>query len=163
MRLARQSHLQFGFECQTAALIWIQLRDLAACFHVRGLCHSIRPPLRGRAERRVPAAPAAPCAKVKSTRVSSPRSHRNHPAFRTQWASGLLRALPGERLDACHRRSPTGLCPPSVEDELRRARCPSGTRTARLGPAQTAWFVSASSMTHGPSSKGDPPCHLLRA
>src|SRR5690606_5779867 len=30
--------------------------------------------------------------KVKSARVSPLRKHRIHPAFRTRWASGLLRA-----------------------------------------------------------------------
>ena len=35
--------------------------------------------------------------KIKSTRAQSPRTRRKHPAFRTQWLYGLLRALPGGR------------------------------------------------------------------
>ena len=49
-----------------------------------------------------PMRPIAACATivVVSTRVV--RSHRNHPAFPTQWFYGFLRALPGDRL-SCHR------------------------------------------------------------
>ena len=65
------------------------------------------PEKRARGTPDAPIASAAPCAKVESTRVSSPRSHRTDPAFRARWASGLLRALPGGDSSALvrHRRS----------------------------------------------------------
>ena len=71
----------------------------------------------------------------------------HHPAFRTRWASGLLRALPGER---CYvtasllrvsasgwKRLSTGLAPAS------------GAGTTRLGPDGAA----SSSALHRPLTK----------
>ena len=63
-------------------------------------------------------ASAAPCAKVESTRVSSPRLRRTHPAFRTQWlerrrawrprrtlrVSAVCRALAYRQHDLCPLR-----------------------------------------------------------
>ena len=56
--------------------------------------------IRGRREFRAPDAPdSRVCGGVESTKAHAlVRSHRNHPAFPTQWFYGLLRALPGDRL-----------------------------------------------------------------
>ena len=54
-----------------------------------------RPPNRGRRECRAADAPAVSCAMVVVERTRAYRSHRNHPAFPTQWFYGLWRALPG--------------------------------------------------------------------
>src|SRR5712672_4269905 len=66
------------------------------------------PPLRGRGERRMPAAPAASCA------LGSGRTHTSNNEYpgitrrsRTQWFYGLFRALPGDR--ALLPPSPCGL------------------------------------------------------
>ena len=55
---------------------------------------------RERAERRVPDAPVCPGADAVVGKGNAPglsESPGYHPAFRTQWASGLLRETPGER------------------------------------------------------------------
>src|SRR6202035_3697112 len=52
-------------------------------------------PNRGRRECRAPDAPRGLVCNVVVRRTRAYRSHRNHPAFPTQWFYGLWRALPG--------------------------------------------------------------------
>ena len=53
------------------------------------------PPVRGRRECRVHAAPAVSCAKVCKKAHTSIQVQRRHPTFPAQWLYGLYRALPG--------------------------------------------------------------------
>ena len=71
-------------------------RSRRAVFFARGL--SVPPsPMRGRGECRAPDAPDSRVCNVVVERTRVSRSHRNHPAFPTQWFYGFLRALPGDR------------------------------------------------------------------
>jgi hypothetical protein len=54
------------------------------------------PPIRGRRECRVRAAPAVSCAKCAKNAHTSIQVQRRHPTFPAQWLYGLYRALPGE-------------------------------------------------------------------
>ena len=61
------------------------------------------PPIRGRREDRVRAAPAVSRAMcIKKMRTRAYRFGGNTPAFPAQWLYGLLHARPGDRL-SCHR------------------------------------------------------------
>src|SRR5882672_10652057 len=73
-----------------------RLRDLAAQF-ARGLLLIPYPPIRGRKESRVRAAPAVSCAKCTKKRTRAYRFSGGNPAFPAQWFYGLLRALPGDQ------------------------------------------------------------------
>ena len=53
------------------------------------------PPVRGRRECRVHAAPAVSCAKVCKKAHTRIQVQRRHPTFPAQWLYGLYRALPG--------------------------------------------------------------------
>jgi hypothetical protein len=53
------------------------------------------PPVRGRRECRVHAAPAVSCAKMCKKAHTSIQVQRRHPTFPAQWLYGLYRALPG--------------------------------------------------------------------
>ena len=53
------------------------------------------PPIRGRREDRVRAAPAVSCAIVRKRRTRAYRSSGEHPAFPAQWLYGLCRDLLG--------------------------------------------------------------------
>ena len=54
------------------------------------------------------------CKMKKHTSVVTTGSDGNNPTFPAQWAYGLLRALPGERILVCHRRrrrqTPSATC-----------------------------------------------------
>ena len=101
--------------------------------------------------------------KVKSTRVVSPRTRRNHPAFRTQWVTACFVLSPViDRL----------VLSPSLR--LRMFPCPVGRGSpGQLLPTyglqdHTTWAVRAtsSSALHRQltdPSKGNPPCCLIRA
>ncbi len=98
----------------------------------RGRPKSSFPPPRNEGARNAgcTSASAAPCAKVESTRVSSPRSRRRHPAFRTQWL---------ERQAACHNpRCPVLSAPPLRRTDGRCHRCLSGQRRIVLPPMARA-------------------------
>ena len=90
----------------------------------REFCHHV-PPSRnkgaGNAGR--PMRPIAACAMVVTNAHALVRSHRNHPAFPTQWFYGLYRVLPGAR--ALWSPSPVELLP-------RTWRQRRGVRTTRL-------------------------------
>ena len=99
--------------------------------------------------------------KVKSTRASSPRSRRLHPAFRTRWGSGLLRALPGGR---CYVTASLLRVSASGWKRLSAGLTPaSGVGTTRLGPARTAWFVCRRLHRSHASGCCARPCGCVRA
>jgi hypothetical protein len=81
---------------------WTQLRVPAASF-ARGFIGSFRPlQSEGAGNAGRPMRPL-PRVQVGSGNAHAlVRSHRNHPAFPTQWLYGFLRALPGDRL-SCRR------------------------------------------------------------
>jgi hypothetical protein len=75
------------------------LRDLAARFARVLACWSRPLQSEGAGNAGRPMRPQPRVRGVESTKAHAlVRSHRNHPAFPTQWFYGFLRALPGDRL-----------------------------------------------------------------
>jgi hypothetical protein len=111
-----------------------RLRDLAAqC--ARGLLKIPALLIRGRRECRAPDAPdSRVCEGRKQKAHALVRSHRNHPAFPTQWFYGLCRTLPGDRafLSPSPLRSllPRNLTPASRHQD--HTILPSARRRSRL-------------------------------
>ena len=71
------------------------LHDLAARFARGLLSNFLNPPVRGRRECRVHAAPAVSCAIGVKKYAHEHTGQRRHPTFPAQWLYGLYRALPG--------------------------------------------------------------------
>ena len=85
-----------GFSFQTAAARSHRFAISPQVFS-REVCQVRPSPKRGRGECRAPDAPDSRVCNVVEKRTRVSRSHRNHPAFPTQWFYGFLRALPGDR------------------------------------------------------------------
>jgi hypothetical protein len=111
-------------------------------------------PLRERAERRVPDAPVCPGADAVFGKGNAPgfsESPGDHPAFRTQWASGLLRETPGERALLFDHRS-RGLSAPWLPSLRGDSRSAAPWRKA-MRRENATWAVRAGVVV---LSGGDP-------
>ena len=135
-------------------------RPTALC--ARGFARNVRPKQRAWG---MPGARCtrSPCALVESTR-SSPRSHRDHPAFpHANGFNGFLRALPGDeflfatvasRIERLHRTRLGRSKPPR---DLTPATGARTTRLRRPRPpfkkaARRAWYQSRRSFSEGGSA-----------
>jgi hypothetical protein len=118
------------------------------------------PPLRGRGERRMPAAPAASCALCIGKKHTSKRVHRNHPAFPHAMVLTVYFVLSPVTGLFCHRRQRTcGLSAPGRADLPSANLTPaSGRQDHTTSPYATTSLVRVLLITH---KSFDQPCNPI--
>src|ERR1700716_3347548 len=115
------------------------------------------PPIRGRREHRVHAAPAVSCAKVHKKSTRAYRFSGGNPAFPAQWFYGLFRALPGEPSSfatVTSQISPQSLAPASGA-RTTRLRRPLESRSSVATFASTASHRTFVTTRDPPLSSGE--------